>query len=86
MLIQCSKLSDCLILNLSKMEEDEAQILDQFDLPATGGSASGGKAGFRLGCQALVLKDEVEVEIPDRSKPPRANKTPPVTDDRHGTY
>jgi 2Fe-2S ferredoxin len=54
--------------NLSEIEEAEAQVLDAFDL----------KPPCRLGCQALVLKGEVEVEIPSRSKPPRPNKTPPL--------
>src|SRR5437867_7222534 len=52
--------------NLSPIEEAEAQVLDAFDL----------KPPHRLGCQALLLKGEVEVEIPDRNNPPRPNKTP----------
>lgn len=62
--------------NLSAMEPDEAQILDAFDL----------KKPYRLGCQALTLKGEIEVEIPERTKQPRANKTPPVSKGRLGTY
>lgn len=62
--------------NLSLMEEAEKQVLDSFDL----------NAPYRLGCQALVLNGSVEVEIPDRDKPPRPNKTPRVSDDRRGTY
>ena len=52
--------------NLSPIESSEAEILDSFDL----------KAPHRLGCQAAVMKDEVEVEIPSREKAPRPNKTP----------
>ncbi len=62
--------------NLSPMEEGERQILDSFDL----------KPPYRLGCQSFILNGEVEVEIPDRDKPLRPNKTPRVSDDRHGTY
>ena len=62
--------------NLSAMEEGEKQILDSFDL----------KAPYRLGCQALILGGQVEVEIPERDKPPRPNKTPRVSDDSRGTY
>ncbi len=54
--------------NLSPVEEAEAQVLDSFDL----------KPPHRLGCQAVVLGGEVEVEIPDRTKPCRDNKTPPL--------
>lgn len=54
--------------NLSEIESAEAQVLDAFDL----------KPPHRLGCQALVLKGEVEVEIPKRAKAPRPNKTPPI--------
>lgn len=54
--------------NLSEIESAEAQVLDSFDL----------KPPYRLGCQAVVLKGEIEVEIPSRSKAPRPNKTPPV--------
>lgn len=54
--------------NLSSMENDEAQVLDSFDL----------KGPYRLGCQALVFGDKVEVEIPKREKEPRPNKTPEV--------
>ena len=56
--------------NLSEMEGSEVDVLDTFDL----------KTPHRLGCQALVLKGEVEVEIPLRDKAPRPNKTPPVPD------
>lgn len=52
--------------NLSPMEPDERGVLDSFDL----------KAPYRLGCQALVLGDTVEVEVPEREKEPRPNKTP----------
>ena len=52
--------------NISKIERAETEILDSFDL----------KAPHRLGCQTLVLGGTVEVEIPERSKPPRPNKTP----------
>jgi ferredoxin len=62
--------------NLSPMEASEAQVLDSFEL----------EAPHRLGCQALLLKGEVLVEIPERSKPCRPNKTPPMTKDRHATY
>ena len=54
--------------NLSKMDSDEAQVLDSFDL----------KGPYRLGCQALVFGDTVEVEVPKRDKEPRPNKTPQV--------
>ncbi len=61
-----------LVLNgaehLSKMSEMEADVLDSFDL----------KAPHRLGCQSLVTGGMVEVEIPDRAKAPRPNKTPPL--------
>ena len=62
--------------NLSAMDEAEKQILDSFDL----------KAPYRLGCQALILGGDVEVEIPKRDKPPRPNKTPRVSGDSRGTY
>ncbi len=62
--------------NLSPVEEAESQVLDAFDL----------KAPHRLGCQALVMSGEVEVEIPDRTKPPRPNKTPRISEDARGTY
>jgi len=52
--------------NLTPMEKSEAEVLDSFDL----------KAPYRLGCQALVFGDTVEVEVPDRDKEPRPNKTP----------
>lgn len=54
--------------NLSEIEPAEAGVLDAFDL----------KKPYRLGCQALVLEGEVEVEIPGREKAPRPNKTPPL--------
>ena len=54
--------------NISKMDPLEAEILDSFDL----------KAPHRLGCQTLVMGGAVEVEIPDRDKAPRPNKTPPL--------
>ena len=54
--------------NLSSMENDEAQVLDSFDL----------KEPYRLGCQALVFGDKVEVEVPKRDREPRPNKTPEV--------
>ena len=53
--------------HLTKMDEDEAQVLDAFDL----------KAPHRLGCQALILGDVI-VDIPAREKEPRPNKTPKV--------
>ncbi len=62
--------------NLSTIEEAESQVLDAFDL----------KAPYRLGCQALVIDGEVEVEIPDRSKPCRDNKTPRLNEGPKGTY
>ncbi len=62
--------------NLSPIEVSEAQVLDAFDL----------KPPFRLGCQALVFKGEVELEIPERVKKPRENKTPPISKGRAGTY
>ena len=52
--------------NLTPVEASEAEVLETFDL----------KAPHRLGCQALVFGDTVEVEIPERSKEPRPNKTP----------
>ena len=55
--------------NLSKMEKNEAEVLDSFDL----------KAPHRLGCQSLLVGGgTVVVEIPDRDKAPRPNKTPPL--------
>jgi ferredoxin len=62
--------------NLSPIDAAEAQILDSFDL----------KAPYRLGCQALIMGGNVEVEIPKRDKPPRPNKTPRISDDSRGTY
>lgn len=52
---------------LTKMEDMEKEILDSFDL----------KTPHRLGCQSLVLGD-VTVDIPERAKDPRPNKTPAV--------
>ena len=52
--------------NLTPVEKSEIEVLDSFDL----------KAPYRLGCQALVFGDAVEVEIPQREKEPRPNKTP----------
>ena len=55
--------------NLSKMETNEAEVLDSFDL----------KAPHRLGCQSLIVgAGTLEVDIPDREKAPRPNKTPPL--------
>jgi 2Fe-2S ferredoxin len=54
--------------NLSPIESAEAQVLDAFDLTPP----------HRLGCQALILKGGVSVEIPERQKAPRPNKTPKV--------
>ena len=54
--------------NLSAAEPSEAEGLDAFDL----------KPPYRLGCQAVLLKGEVEVEIPKRARAPRPNKTPPL--------
>jgi ferredoxin, 2Fe-2S len=52
--------------HLSPMQKCEAEILASFDL----------KAPHRLGCQALVFGDTVEVEVPKREREPRPNKTP----------
>ena len=57
--------------NLSVMEEEEAGILDSFDL----------KTPHRLACQSLVTEGTVEVKIPDRTQAPRPNKTPPLPDE-----
>ena len=54
--------------HVTPMEDMEAEVLDAFDL----------RPPHRLGCQTLVMSGTVEVEIPDRSKAPRPNKTPPV--------
>lgn len=54
--------------NLSAIGPAEAQILDAFDL----------KPPHRLGCQALVLRGDVAVEIPERDREPRPNKTPEI--------
>ena len=62
--------------NLSGIEPLEAQVLDTFDL----------KTPYRLGCQALMIKGEVTLEIPDRDKNPRENKTPPTSQGRLGKY
>ena len=53
---------------LSGIEPPEAQVLDAFDL----------KFPHRLGCQAQLLGGDVSLRIPERSKEPRPNKTPPV--------
>lgn len=52
--------------NLTPIEAAEAQVLDAFDLTPP----------HRLGCQARILKGEVVLEIPERAKEPRPNKTP----------
>ena len=57
--------------NLSPMEASEAEVLDSFDL----------NAPHRLGCQALVFGDKVEVEIPRRQREPRPNKTPKLPEE-----
>ena len=62
--------------HLSPADEAELQVLDAFDLTPP----------YRLGCQALLLGGEVEVEIPDRTKPCRPNKTPPISKGLRGTY
>ena len=54
--------------HLSQMEDMEAEVLDAFDLGPP----------HRLGCQTLVMSGAIEVEIPDHSKEPRPNKTPPL--------
>ena len=56
--------------HVSQMDGMEADVLDAFDL----------KPPHRLGCQTLVMDGTVEVEIPERAKAPRPNKTPPVPD------
>src|SRR3989338_4249493 len=56
--------------HLSAIEEAESQVLDAFDLGSP----------YRLGCQALVQGGEIEVEIPDRAKPCRPNKTPRISE------
>ena len=53
--------------HLSGIENAEAQVLDAFDL----------KVPHRLGCQSQVLGD-VTVQIPERDREPRPNKTPAV--------
>ncbi len=58
--------------NLSPVEAAEAQVLDAFDL----------KPPYRLGCQAQLLSGDVALEIPDRARPPRPNKTPPLPEAR----
>ena len=59
-----------LVLNgaehLSKISAMETEVLDSFDL----------KSPYRLGCQSLMMGGAVEVEIPNRAKQPRPNKTP----------
>ena len=57
--------------NLSPMQEGEAEILSSFDLAPP----------HRLGCQALVFGDTVEVEVPERQKEPRPNKTPKLPEE-----
>ena len=54
--------------HVSRMEDPEAEVLDAFDLTPP----------HRLGCQTLVMAGTVEVNIPDHSKEPRPNKTPPL--------
>ena len=54
--------------NISSPDDVELQVLDAFDL----------EDPYRLGCQTHILQGEVEVEIPDRTRAPRANKTPPI--------
>lgn len=51
---------------LSGIESAEAQVLDAFDL----------KFPHRLGCQAQLTGGDVIVQIPERTKEPRPNKTP----------
>ena len=60
--------------NLSSIEVAEAQILDAFDL----------KAPHRLGCQARVLRGDIEVDIPDHEREPRPNKTPEIPGEKPG--
>lgn len=62
--------------HLSAVDEAESRVLDAFDL----------KAPYRLACQAFILKGDVEVDIPDRAKPCRDNKTPKLSKDSKGTY
>lgn len=62
--------------NLSPIESAEAQILDSFDL----------KPPYRLSCQAMIINGDIEVEIPDRDKEPRPNKTPKLSEGPRGTY
>ncbi len=62
--------------NLSPIEEAEAQVLDAFDLTPP----------HRLACQAVLVSGDVTVEIPDRSKPCRDNKTPRLSKGVRGTY
>ena len=67
----CSTCRVCVVSgaeNLSPIETAEAQVLDAFDL----------KPPHRLACQATVLRGRVTVEIPNRARPPRPNKTPPL--------
>ncbi len=54
--------------NLCPIDEVESRVLEAFDLGA----------GYRLGCQAMMLDGDVVVEIPDRQREPRPNKTPPI--------
>lgn len=57
--------------NLSEASNDELLLLDSFDLAPP----------HRLGCQAKILRGEVELVIPDHSKAPRPNKTPKLPGD-----
>lgn len=52
--------------HLSPIEDAEKQVLEAFDL----------QPPHRLGCQSEVLGGRVVVEIPERDREPRANKTP----------
>ena len=56
--------------SLSSMEKSEMDVLDVFDL----------KPPHRLGCQSLIFGEYVEVEVPERDKEPRPNKTPNLPD------
>ncbi len=53
--------------NIAPIDHAEREVLDAFDL----------KPPYRLGCQSFVRGD-VEVDIPERSREPRPNKTPPL--------
>ncbi|MBI3252799.1 MAG: 2Fe-2S iron-sulfur cluster binding domain-containing protein [Candidatus Omnitrophica bacterium] len=54
--------------NLSAIESAESQILDAFDLTSP----------HRLGCQAQILRGDVEIEIPEHAKPCRPSKILPL--------